>query len=140
MSFVLSFLIVACAVLAVIWVIHRENRVKNVICVIRPEQLGDVVSSLKRENLITGMTVMNVRGFGRQYAETDKGDGSGEESIRFLPKLKLEMLIREKDVEKAIEVISKALHTGQIGDGKIITMNVRAVIRVRTMERGIFGL
>jgi len=128
---ILSALAVGLALLF-IGQIHRENRVKLVICLIRPEQLGEVVSALKKEKLVTGMTMMNVRGLGRQGIE--------EETIRFLPKLKLEMLVRDADIERAAGVISRALQTGQIGDGKLFTLNVRAVMRIRTLERGIAGL
>jgi len=128
----LSSLLAATLSLAFIEKIRSENRIRLLVCVIRPEQLGEVVSALKISGLVTGMTVMNVRGFGRQRAD--------EDTIRFLPKLKLETLVLDKDVERAANVISNSLRTGQIGDGKIYTLNVRAVLRVRTRESGLSGL
>jgi len=116
--------------------IHEALSLKMIICVIRPEQLGDVVSALRQENLIEGMTVMNVRGFGRQKAETGPQDLVEEETIRFLPKLKLEILMKSPDVPRAIEVIGGAVRTGQIGDGKIIALKAIAVVQIHTGERG----
>jgi nitrogen regulatory protein PII len=83
-----------------------------------------------------GMTVMNARGFGRQ-----KGDAkTEEETIRLLPKLKLEILVMQKDEDRVMDAIGNALRTGEIGDGKIIIFPVVTVMRVRTGERSASAL
>lgn len=120
---------------------QKSYRVRMVTCVIRPEQLGDVVSALKRENLGMGMTVMDVRGFGRQRGDKNgNGDTPDDEVIRFLPKVKLEILVRDWDVEKTMEVISGATQTGNIGDGKIVVLEASSALRIRTGERGVYAL
>lgn len=118
--------------------VHRSYKLRMVTCVIRPEQLADIASALKRADLIVGMTVMDVRGFGRQNAETNE-DG-GEETIRFLPKLKVEILVKDWDVNRAMDVIAGALRTGNIGDGKIIVYDASTAMRIRTGEKGVYAL
>lgn len=119
--------------------VHRSYKIRMVTCVIRPEQLGDIASALKRENLIVGMTVMDVRGFGRQRAETN-GSEPDEEVIRFLPKLKVEILVKDWDVIRTMDVIADSLRTGNIGDGKIIVYDPSSAMRIRTGEKGVFAL
>ena len=107
-------------------------------CVIRPEQLNEVANALKVQELMMGMTVMDVRGFGRQRGETN---GSKEdETIKFLPKLKLEILVRDWDMDRAMDVIADTLRTGNIGDGKIVVYEAASAMRVRTGERGVYAL
>ena len=120
---------------------HKTYKVRMITCVIRPEQLGDVTSALKRESLVMGMTVMDVRGFGRQKGESN-GEVSGAEAemIRFLPKLKMEVLVRAWDVEHAMDIIADSLRTGGIGDGKIIVYEASSAMRVRTGEKGVYAL
>ena len=139
-----------CLIIAGAWVLmgffyvglktlQKTYRMRMVTCLIRPEQLGEVITALKLQNLAMGMTVTDVRGFGRQRGDKGK-DSVEEETIRFLPKLKLEVLVKDWDVNRAMEVISKAARTGGIGDGKIIVLEVSSVMRIRTGEKGVQAL
>jgi len=118
--------------------VKKTYSVKMVTCVIRPEQLNEVASALKGEDLMMGMTVIDVRGFGRQRGETN--GGSKDEEVKFLPKLKLEILVRDWDVDRAMDVIATTLRTGNIGDGKIVVYEAASAMRVRTGERGVYAL
>lgn len=102
--------------------------------IIKPFKLDEVRESLS-EIGITGLTVSEVKGFGRQKGHTELYRGS-EYVVDFLPKVKIELVISEKDTEAAIEAIIKAARTGKIGDGKIFAMPVSQVIRIRTGEEG----
>ena len=113
-------------------------RLQVVACVIRPEQLDDVTSALRKAHLMMGMTVFNVRGFGRQRGGQEKTSGTA--AIRFLPKLKLEVMVRRKDVSRLLKVLVAALHTGEIGDGKVVIFDAVHAMRIRTGERGIDAL
>lgn len=122
---------------AILSKVRRKYRTRMVTCVIRPEQLNDVTSALQKAQLMPGMTVMEARGFGRQ-----KGGHklSSDDPIRFLPKLRIEILVRELDMERTTEVISDCLRTGQIGDGKIIVFKAVSTMRIRTGETGLSAL
>jgi len=128
------------AALALLYVtvttVHKSYKVRMLTCVIRPEQLNDVTAALKREDLMMGMTIIDVRGFGRQRG--DKGtNGMKEDEVRFLPKLKLEILVRDWDVEHTMDTLAETLRTGNIGDGKIVVFDASSAMRVRTGEKGI---
>jgi amino acid transporter len=119
--------------------VTKTYSVKMLTCVIRPEQLDDVSSALKKEDLMMGMTVLDVRGFGRQRGETNGGSADAD-AIKFLPKLKLEILVRDWDIERATEVIADTLRTGNVGDGKIVVYAASSTMRVRTGEKGVYAL
>src|SRR5579864_4546954 len=102
---------------AILAKVRKKYSTRMITCVIRPEQLKDVTTALQSASLMTGMTVMDVRGFGRQRGGHEP---SADGTIHLLPKLRMEILVRELDLEQTIKVISDSLHTGQIGDGKII--------------------
>ena len=102
--------------------------------IIKPFKLDEVRESLS-EIGITGLTVSEVKGFGRQKGHTELYRGS-EYVVDFLPKVNIELVIAEKDTEAAIEAIIKAARTGKIGDGKIFAMPVSQVVRIRTGEEG----
>ena len=102
--------------------------------IIKPFKLDEVRESLS-EIGITGLTVSEVKGFGRQKGHTELYRGS-EYVVDFLPKVKIELVSAEKDTEAAIEAIIKAARTGKIGDGKIFAMPVSQVVRIRTGEEG----
>ena len=102
--------------------------------IIKPFKLDEVRESLS-EIGITGLTVSEVKGFGRQKGHTELYRGS-EYVVDFLPKVKIELVIAEKDTEAAIEAIIKAARPGKIGDGKIFAMPVSQVVRIRTGEEG----
>jgi nitrogen regulatory protein P-II 2 len=107
---------------------------KMVSAVIKPFKLDDVRQSLS-EIGVQGMTVTEVKGFGRQKGHTELYRGA-EYVIDFLPKVKIETVISDDLVERVIEAISKASKTGKIGDGKIFVFNVEQAIRIRTGEMG----
>jgi len=119
--------------------VHKTYKVKMITCVIRPEQLNEVAQALKLQELMMGMTVMDVRGFGRQKGSAAT-NGHVEEEVKFLPKLKLEILVRDWDMERAMDVIADTLRTGNIGDGKIVVYEAASAMRVRTGERGVYAL
>ena len=105
---------------------------KKIEAIIKPFKLDDVKEALL-EIGITGMTVSEVKGHGRQQGHAELYRGA-EYIVDFLPKVKLEVVVNAEDVEKVIETISNAAKTGKIGDGKIFVTNVERVIRIRTGE------
>lgn len=107
---------------------------KLVVAVIKPFKLEEVKDALA-EIGIEGMTVTEVKGFGRQKGHTEIYRGS-EYTVDFLPKVKLELALPDELVDRAVETITKAAHTGKIGDGKIFVSSLSDVIRIRTGERG----
>jgi nitrogen regulatory protein PII len=107
---------------------------KQVVAIIKPFKLDDVRESLS-EIGITGMTVSEVKGFGRQKGHTELYRGA-EYVVDFLPKLKLEISIDDGVVDSVIEAITKAANTGKIGDGKIFVYPLEQVVRIRTGETG----
>ena len=107
---------------------------KKVECIIKPFKLDDVKSALCDLG-INGMTVSEVRGFGRQKGHTELYRGA-EYVIDFLPKAKIEVAVEDAIVDQVIEAICKAANTGQIGDGKIFVSNLEQTIRIRTGETG----
>lgn len=107
---------------------------KLIKAIIKPFKLEEVKEALI-EIGIQGITIIEVKGFGRQKGHTDVYRGS-EYSVDFLPKIMLELAIPDELVNKAISTISKAAKTGKIGDGKIFVMPIDEVIRIRTDERG----
>jgi len=107
---------------------------KLVTAIIKPFKLEEVKDALA-EIGIEGMTVTEVKGFGRQKGHTEIYRGS-EYTVDFLPKVKLELALPDELVDRAIETITKAARTGKIGDGKIFVTTLGDVIRIRTGERG----
>ena len=105
---------------------------KKVEAIIKPFKLDDVRESLA-EIGITGMTVTEVKGFGRQKGHTELYRGA-EYMVDFLPKVKIELVIQDELLERAIDVIVDTARTGKIGDGKIFVTDVERVIRIRTGE------
>jgi nitrogen regulatory protein P-II 1 len=107
---------------------------KKIEAIIKPFKLDDVKDALQEIGL-QGMTVVEAKGFGRQKGHTELYRGA-EYVIDFLPKLKLELVVGDEQVEPALEAIQRAARTGKIGDGKIFVMDVSNVIRIRTGETG----
>ena len=105
---------------------------KKVECIVKPFKLDDVKNAIS-ELGISGMTVSEVRGFGRQKGHTELYRGA-EYVVDFLPKVKIEVVIADNLVEGAVDAIVKAARTGKIGDGKIFVTSVDQVIRIRTGE------
>jgi nitrogen regulatory protein PII len=111
-----------------------ENRMKKVEAIIKPFKLEEVKDALGDVG-IEGMTVSEVKGFGRQKGHTEIYRGS-EYTVDFLPKIKLEMVLPDGSVEAAVSAIIKSAKTGKIGDGKIFVSPVDQAIRIRTEEKG----
>jgi nitrogen regulatory protein P-II 1 len=107
---------------------------KKVEAIIKPFKLDEVKEALAKEG-IQGMTVCEVKGFGRQKGHTELYRGA-EYVVDFLPKIKIELVLDEDKAGRAAEVISAVARTGRIGDGKIFVLPVDDVIRIRTGERG----
>jgi nitrogen regulatory protein P-II 1 len=107
---------------------------KKIEAIIKPFKLDDVKEALQQIGL-QGMTVVEAKGFGRQKGHTELYRGA-EYVVDFLPKLKLEVVVDDGQVESALEAIQRAAKTGKIGDGKIFVSEVSNVIRIRTGETG----
>jgi|TARA_R110000822_G_scaffold127103_4_gene262343 nitrogen regulatory protein PII len=107
---------------------------KLVTAIIKPYKLDDVREVLKGMS-ITGITVSEVRGYGRQYGKTEMYRGA-EYTVDFLPKVKLDIVVNDNIVDQLIEYLSMELNTGKIGDGKIWVTPIETVVRVRTGETG----
>lgn len=107
---------------------------KKIEAVIKPFKLDDVREALS-EIGIAGMTAVEVKGFGRQKGHTELYRGA-EYVIDFLPKVKLEVVVRDDQADNCIETITTAARTGKIGDGKIFVSTVERVVRIRTGEEG----
>jgi nitrogen regulatory protein P-II 1 len=107
---------------------------KKIEAIIRHYKLEDVKKALT-ESGITGMTVSEARGFGRQRGHKEQYRGA-EYTVDFLPKLKVEVVVRDDQLEKAIESITTAAQTGNVGDGKVFVTALDDVIRIRTGESG----
>src|SRR6266567_1157396 len=107
---------------------------KKIEAIIKPFKLDEVKEKLNASG-IQGMTISEVRGFGRQKGHTELYRGA-EYVVDFLPKTKIEAAVDDAIVEQAIEAIEKAARTGKIGDGKIFVYNLEQVVRIRTGETG----
>ena len=107
---------------------------KKLECIIRPFKLEEVKEALSSAG-VRGMTVSEVRGFGRSRGHTELYRGS-EYTIEFVPKLKIEIVVAEENVDKVVEAVQQAASTGKIGDGKIFVLPIDETIRIRTGERG----
>ena len=107
---------------------------KKIEAIIKPFKLEEVKEALTEAG-IEGMTATEVKGFGRQKGHTEIYRGS-EYTVDFLPKVKLEIVLPEASVPKAVAAILKAVKTGKIGDGKIFVLPLDEVIRIRTEDRG----
>ncbi len=107
---------------------------KKIEAIIKPFKLDDVKEALN-EIGVAGMTISEVKGYGRQKGHKEIYRGA-EYVVDFLPKVKLEIVIEESKAEEVVETIREAAYTGKIGDGKIFVLPVEEVVRVRTGERG----
>lgn len=107
---------------------------KKIEAIIKPFKLDEVKDAL-HEVGIRGITVIEAKGFGRQKGHTELYRGA-EYVVDFLPKVKLEVVIEDQQLDRAVEAIQQAAHTGRIGDGKIFVSAVDDAIRIRTGERG----
>jgi len=108
--------------------------VKLITAIIKPFKLDEVREALAEVG-VTGLTVTDVKGFGRQKGHTELYRGA-EYVVDFLPKIKVEAVVSDELIDRAIEAITRAARTGKIGDGKIFVRGVEQVIRIRTGETG----
>jgi nitrogen regulatory protein P-II 1 len=113
---------------------NRKEAMKKIEAIIKPFKLDEVKDALHEVGL-KGITVTEAKGFGRQKGHTELYRGA-EYVVDFLPKVKIEVVLEDGLVDRAIEAIQKAAHTGRIGDGKIFVTTVEEAIRIRTGERG----
>jgi nitrogen regulatory protein P-II 2 len=116
----------------------KDIVMKMIVAIIKPFKLDDVRKALD-EIGVEGLTVTEVKGYGRQKGHTEIYRGA-EYSVNFVPKLKIEVAIASERVSRAIEVIETVAKTGQIGDGKIFVLPIEQTIRIRTAETGIAAL
>ena len=107
---------------------------KKIEAIIKPFKLEEVKDALAEVG-VEGMTVSEVKGFGRQKGHTEIYRGS-EYTVDFLPKMKLELVISDEHLDAAVAAIIKAAKTGKIGDGKIFVSNIEEAVRIRTNEKG----
>ena len=105
---------------------------KQITAILKPFKLDDVREALAEVG-VTGLTVTEVKGFGRQKGHTELYRGA-EYVVDFLPKMRVEVVVNEVDVERCVDAIVSAARTGKIGDGKIFVTNVERVVRIRTGE------
>jgi nitrogen regulatory protein P-II 1 len=106
---------------------------KLIIAIIKPFKLEEVRAALA-DSGVTGLTVTEVKGFGRQKGHTELYRGA-EYVVDFLPKIKIELVVQTEQVDLCVDAIIKAAHTGKIGDGKIFVTSVDRVVRIRTGEQ-----
>src|SRR5258707_13723816 len=107
---------------------------KKIECVIRPIKIDDVKVALEAIEIV-GMTVADVRGYGKQRCRTEKYRGNTY-VVNLLPKVKLEIVVPDDRAEEVVEIALEAAYTGEIGDGKIFVSTVEQAVRIRTGERG----
>ncbi|MDY0083682.1 MAG: P-II family nitrogen regulator [Ignavibacteriaceae bacterium] len=107
---------------------------KKIEAIIRPFKLDEVKEALVEEG-IRGLTISEVRGYGRQKGHTETYRGS-EYQIEFIPKIKIEVVVDDALLDKAIDAIVRSAKTGQVGDGKIFISDIQDVVRIRTEESG----
>jgi nitrogen regulatory protein P-II 1 len=115
--------------------VPRRHSMKKIEAIIKPFKLDEVKEALQEVGL-QGITVTEAKGFGRQKGHAELYRGA-EYIVDFLPKVKIEIVISDELVEKAIEAIRRAAQTGRIGDGKIFVSNIEEAIRIRTGESGL---
>lgn len=116
----------------------RELAMKFVVAIIKPFKLDEVRDALTAIG-VQGLTVTEVKGYGRQKGHTEIYRGT-EYAVSFLPKLKVEVAVSSDDVEKVVEAISSSAKTGQIGDGKIFVLPLEHAVRIRTGETDVDAL
>jgi nitrogen regulatory protein P-II 1 len=112
--------------------------VKKIEAIVRPSRLEEIKEALTQVG-VAGMTIVEVKGFGRQKGHTELYRGA-EYVIDFVPKVKIETVVRDDMVAQVIEAISGAARTGKVGDGKIFVLDVEEAVRLRTGERGDLAL
>ena len=132
---VMSFLYVAVST------VSKTYDLKMISVIIRPERLNILTEVLKDEDLLMGMTVTKVKGFGRQRGHTDSDDSKPEsEMTYFIPKMRVDVLVKSWDVPYAMGIMREVLYTGEAGDGKIFVIDASEAMRIRTGEKGVAAI
>lgn len=108
---------------------------KEIKAIIRPFKLLDVSEALKKIDGLPGVTVSEIRGFGKSRAKNAK-DKVVYKMVEFIPRLQLEVVVKDEMVDEVVNVIQKYSHTGNTGDGKIFVTNIEQIVKIRTDERG----
>lgn len=108
---------------------------KEIKAIIRPSKLLEVTEELHRIEGLPGVTVSEIKGFGKKRAQNTK-DKSVYELVEFVPRIKVEVVVDDEMVDEVVSVIQKFSHTGNTGDGKIFVVNVEEIVKIRTNERG----
>jgi nitrogen regulatory protein P-II 1 len=116
-------------------VINREDYMKEIKAIIRPFKLLEVSEALKKIAGLPGVTVSEIRGFGKSRAKNAK-DKVVYAMVEFIPRIQLEVVVDDEMVDEVVNVIQKYSHTGNTGDGKIFVANVEEIVKIRTNERG----
>ena len=120
--------------------VKRSYSLKMISAMIRPDLLNVLVEILKDEDLILGMTVTRVKGFGRQKGQRDADSEPINDKISFIPKVRVDLVVNDWDVPGVMEIMRDALFTGNVGDGKIFVLDARDAMRIRTGEKGVYAL
>ncbi len=108
---------------------------KEIKAIIRPFKLLEVIDELTKIEVLPGVTVSEIKGFGKSRAK-NANDKIVYDLVEFIPRIKIELVVKDEMVEEVVNVIQKFAHTGNTGDGKIFVFNVEDVIKIRTNERG----
>jgi len=108
---------------------------KEIKAIIRPSKLLEVTEELHRIEGLPGVTVSEIKGFGKKRAQNAK-DKVVDELVEFIPRIKLEVVVDDEMVDEVVNVIQQFSHTGNAGDGKIFVVNVEQIVKIRTNERG----
>ena len=120
--------------------VQRSYRLKMVSCVLRPEYLNIVTQALKEDDLIMGMTVTKVKGFGRQHGSTHEDTDGPADRVTFIAKIRVDIVVKDWDVQRVMDIIGEAVHTGNIGDGKIFVLDATDAMRISTGEKGVWAV
>jgi len=113
----------------------RGNYMKEIKAIIRPSKLLEVTEELHRIEGLPGVTVSEIKGFGKGRAKNAK-DKIVYEMVEFIPRIQLEVVVHDEMVDEVVNVIQRYSHTGNTGDGKIFVVNVEEIVKIRTNERG----
>jgi nitrogen regulatory protein P-II 1 len=114
---------------------HKENGMKEIKAIIRPSKLLEVTEELHRIDGLPGVTVSEIKGFGKGRAKSAK-DKVMYEMVEFIPRVQLEVVVNDEMVDEVVNVIRKFSHTGNTGDGKIFVSTIDDIVKIRTNERG----
>ncbi len=115
-----------------------KSTMKMVTCIVRPEKLEPITDTLDKLHLV-GMTVTDVRGFGRQKGQVEHYRG-GEYTIRFINKVRIDLVVPDEEVKKVMDAVGKVARTNNVGDGKIFVSTIENAMRIRTGEVGTSAL